>query len=92
MIHGLKEGAPQIHEAILTTLMKAIEEKVVENWVQRDPERTGIITGSFNSTKAAEEKNEENLLVIRDKTLTAKYVENWKIHAEHLELYPGRGR
>lgn len=39
LIHGLKEGAPQIHEAILTTLMKAIEEKVIENWVQKDPER-----------------------------------------------------
>jgi hypothetical protein len=39
LIAGLKEGAPQIHEAILTTLMKAIEEKVVERWVQRDPER-----------------------------------------------------
>jgi hypothetical protein len=39
LIAGLKEGAPQIHEAILITLMKAIEEKVVERWVQRDPER-----------------------------------------------------
>ena len=39
LISGLKEGAPQIHEAILTTLMKAIEEKVVAHWVQKDPVR-----------------------------------------------------
>ena len=30
-----------------------------------------IITGSFNFTKAAQEKNAENLLVIRDKALAA---------------------
>ena len=51
-----------------------------------------VITGSFIFTKAAEEKNAENLLVIRDKTLAAKYVENWKVHAEHSEVYKGSGR
>ena len=51
-----------------------------------------VITGSFNFTRAAEEKNAENLLLIRDKVLAAKYVENWKLHAEHSELYSGRGR
>jgi phosphatidylserine/phosphatidylglycerophosphate/cardiolipin synthase-like enzyme len=49
-----------------------------------------LITGSFNFTKAAEEKNAENILVIRDKALAAKYVENWKLHAEHSEVYRGR--
>lgn len=39
LIAGLKKKVPQIHEAILTTLMKVIEEKVVERWVQKDPER-----------------------------------------------------
>ena len=39
LISGLKEEAPRIHEAILTTLMKAIEEKVVARWVQKDPGR-----------------------------------------------------
>ena len=39
LIAGLKEGIPQIHEAILTALMKAIEERVVERWIQRDGER-----------------------------------------------------
>jgi ribosomal protein L15 len=35
-------------------------------------------------------KNAENLLVIRDKNLAAKYVENWKVHWEHSEIYQGR--
>jgi phosphatidylserine/phosphatidylglycerophosphate/cardiolipin synthase-like enzyme len=42
-----------------------------------------VITGSFNFTKAAEESNAENLLVIRDEKLAAKYVKNgrstWRI-------------
>ena len=58
------------------------------------PVRLGIFLIPFfsNFTKAAEEKNTENLLVIRDKTLAAKYVENWKVPAEHSEVYHGRGR
>ncbi len=35
-----------------------------------------VITGSFNFTKAAEEKNAENLLVIRDKKLAERYTKN----------------
>jgi phosphatidylserine/phosphatidylglycerophosphate/cardiolipin synthase-like enzyme len=54
-------------------------------------DRETVITGSFNFTKAAEEKNAENLLVIRDRVLAGKYIENWKGHAEHSELY-GRKR
>lgn len=46
-----------------------------------------VITGSFNFTKAAEESNAENLLVIRDEALAAKYIANWKAHAEHSETY-----
>lgn len=49
-----------------------------------------VISGSFNFTKAAEEKNAENLLVIRDKALAARYIENWRKHAEHSEIYQGR--
>ena len=32
-----------------------------------------VIIGSFNFTKGEEEKNSENLLVIRDKNQVAKY-------------------
>jgi len=51
-----------------------------------------VITGSFNFTRAAEEKNAENLLVIRDKALAAKYLKNWQEHAQHSEVYAGKGR
>jgi phosphatidylserine/phosphatidylglycerophosphate/cardiolipin synthase-like enzyme len=49
-----------------------------------------VITGSFNFTKSAEEKNAENLLVIKDKELAIKYAENWGEHAKHSPLHRGR--
>jgi phosphatidylserine/phosphatidylglycerophosphate/cardiolipin synthase-like enzyme len=49
-----------------------------------------VITGSFNFTKAAEEHNAENMLVIRDKALAGKYAANWQAHLEHSERYEGR--
>lgn len=51
-----------------------------------------VITGSFNFTRAAEEKNAENLLIIRDKTLACKYLENWYTHASHSEPYTRKSR
>jgi phosphatidylserine/phosphatidylglycerophosphate/cardiolipin synthase-like enzyme len=46
-----------------------------------------VITGSFNFTKAAEESNAENLVVIRSTEVAAKYAANWKLHAGHAETY-----
>lgn len=37
-----------------------------------------IITGSFNFTAAAEQKNAENLLIIYNPTLALSYLENWR--------------
>ncbi len=51
-----------------------------------------VITGSFNFTKAAEEQNAENLLIIRDKKLAERYTKNWQEHERHSEVYAGRGR
>jgi phosphatidylserine/phosphatidylglycerophosphate/cardiolipin synthase-like enzyme len=51
-----------------------------------------VITGSFNFTKAAEENNAENLLVIHDKKLAERYTKNWDEHAKHSEVYAGRGK
>jgi hypothetical protein len=51
-----------------------------------------VITGSFNFTKAAEENNAENLLVIRDKAIAEKYTSNWDIHGEHSEKYEGKAQ
>jgi phosphatidylserine/phosphatidylglycerophosphate/cardiolipin synthase-like enzyme len=49
-----------------------------------------IITGSFNFTKAAENENAENLLVIDDPKLAARYAANWKTHLSHSEKYAGK--
>lgn len=46
-----------------------------------------VITGSFNFTKAAEEKNAENLLIIRDPGLARLYMENWERHRVHSEMF-----
>jgi phosphatidylserine/phosphatidylglycerophosphate/cardiolipin synthase-like enzyme len=51
-----------------------------------------VITGSFNFTKAAEENNAENLLVIQDKKLAERYTKNWEDHAKHSEVFVVRGR
>ncbi len=51
-----------------------------------------VITGSFNFTKAAEENNAENLLVIHDRKLADRYERNWQEHEKHSEVYAGRGR
>jgi len=42
-----------------------------------------VITGSFNFTKAAEEKNAENVVFIDDPATAAAYAQNWKDHAAH---------
>ena len=49
-----------------------------------------MITGSLNFTKAAEENNAENLLVIHDKKLAGRYRKNWREHKRHSEVYTGR--
>ena len=46
-----------------------------------------VITGSFNFTKAAEESNAENLLVIDDAQIAEKYAKNWHGHFAHSVPY-----
>lgn len=53
-------------------------------------DRETVITGSFNFTKAAEEKNAENLLILKSKELAKTYIENWNKHRQHSEEYKGR--
>ena len=50
-------------------------------------DRAIIITGSFNFTKAAEEKNAENLLILKNKELAKVYIDNWNRHKDHSERY-----
>lgn len=46
-----------------------------------------VITGSFNFTKAAENSNAENLLIIKNKGLATLYMDNWQRHREHSGAY-----
>lgn len=49
-----------------------------------------VITGSFNFTKAAEQSNAENLLVIKDNPdLAAAYIQNFEKHRQHSVEYQG---
>lgn len=41
-------------------------------------DRETVITGSFNFTKAAQEKNAENVIIISDKNLATQYIKNWE--------------
>ena len=54
-------------------------------------DREVVITGSFNFTKAAEEKNAENLLILRNKDLAGVYMRNWENHRERSEKIPEYG-
>jgi phosphatidylserine/phosphatidylglycerophosphate/cardiolipin synthase-like enzyme len=46
-----------------------------------------VLTGSFNFTRAAEENNAENLLIVNDPILARRYLENWQTHQAHSEAY-----
>ncbi len=42
-----------------------------------------VLTGSFNFTKAAQERNAENLIILKDSKLLEAYRANWEKHQEH---------
>jgi phosphatidylserine/phosphatidylglycerophosphate/cardiolipin synthase-like enzyme len=48
------------------------------------------VSGSFNFTKATEEENAENVIIIKSKELAGIHMENWMKHRQHLEPYAAR--
>jgi phosphatidylserine/phosphatidylglycerophosphate/cardiolipin synthase-like enzyme len=55
-------------------------------------DNTTLITGSFNFTKAAEERNAENLLVLNDvPDLAGAYADNMVAHMQHSQPYQFTG-
>ena len=50
-----------------------------------------VLTGSFNFTTSAEDRNAENLLAIQDRNLAIQYAENWRAHQAHSKPYRLRG-
>lgn len=49
-----------------------------------------VITGSFNFTRAAEESNVENLLLLRSPSLAARYTRHWHERAAFSVPYQAR--
>ncbi len=51
-----------------------------------------VITGSFNFTKAAEEKNAENILIIKHHSeVFDRYLDNYKQHKAHARAFKKGG-
>jgi phosphatidylserine/phosphatidylglycerophosphate/cardiolipin synthase-like enzyme len=74
-------------------ILTAIDDRhaIAHNKVMVIDGRT-VITGSFNFTKAAEESNAENLLIIRDEAIAARYIVNWQAHRQHARAYKGHSK
>lgn len=49
-----------------------------------------VITGSFDLSKSSDDVTPDNLLIITDAAISAKYLENWRSHAEHANAYKRR--
>ena len=73
-----------IHSGIPTRIDPVHE--IAHNKIMIIDDQT-VITGSFNFTRAAEEHNAENLLVIHDPELADQYTANWYRHADHSVSY-----
>lgn len=79
---------PVLRQAGVTVFIDA-EHKTANNKIILIDTRT-IITGSYNYTKAAEEKNAENVLIIkRHKSLFKKYLANFEKHKSHARPFRG---
>ena len=50
-------------------------------------DETTVITGSMNFTHSGNAKNAENMLIIRDPTIAAKYSADFRIHYDHSDPY-----
>lgn len=76
-----RSGTAAVREAGIHTLIDS-RHAIAHNKIMVIDQDT-VVTGSFNFTKSAEEKNAENILVIRSTELAKLYLENWKRHREH---------
>jgi len=51
-----------------------------------------VIKIYLDFTKAAEDNNAEDLLVIHDRKLASLYTKNWEGHKGHSDAYGGSGK
>lgn len=55
-----------------------------------DTAKAAVVTGSYNFTYSAQKRNAENVVVIRNApAIVARYVNNWRKHAEQAIPYAG---
>jgi phosphatidylserine/phosphatidylglycerophosphate/cardiolipin synthase-like enzyme len=76
-----RRGYPDLERAGVLVLIDS-EHAVAHSSVMIIDRHT-VITGSFNFTRAAQERNAEDLVVIRSPEIAAQYVQNWNNHAGH---------
>ena len=50
-------------------------------------DRETVITGSMSFTAEAEERNAENVVIVRSVTVADSYAGNWNAHREHAEAF-----
>jgi phosphatidylserine/phosphatidylglycerophosphate/cardiolipin synthase-like enzyme len=78
----LKKGGVEVlidgHHPVANSKVIIIDEQVV-------------LTGSMNFTKAADDSNVENLMIIRDPAVAERFVENWNAHLKHAQPFKGGG-
>ena len=78
-------GATFLHNAGIPTFIDE-DHAIAHNKVMVIDGRT-VITGSFNFSRAAEERNAENLLILHSAELAARYTANWELHRQHSVPY-----
>jgi len=49
-----------------------------------------VVTGSYNFTRSAEVRNAENMLIIEDRALAARYLDNWQKHRRGSDAFATR--
>ena len=55
-----------------------------------DTAKALVVTGSYNFTYSAQKRNAENVVMIRNSpAIVARYVDNWRKHAEQAMPYAG---
>jgi len=81
------EAITLLHAGIRTLIDP--EHTIAHNKVMVIDDRV-VITGSLNFTQTVEERNAENLLVIRDKETAETYTKNWQAHEAHSEPFDAK--
>lgn len=64
-------------------------EAIAHNKVMIFPEQRLVVTGSFNFTKSAQERNAENLVFLSGSPdLVQRYLDNFVLHWQHSRAFP----